>query len=953
MADPIKDIEVILMPDGLRGPAGKDAYELAVSEGFEGTLDEWLESIIGPEGKNAYDLAVEEGFEGTLEEWLGSLRGQKGDKVDPGPQGPGLSDEEAQEDLDEVDTLKDMVIGIGSGEGGKAYPTLADAQAVDPKPADGTVFQVEEEANAGYWVFDSSEPGGTKFLREFGASREELSQSIEKTLAEYPTLADAMADDIPDGVVFLVNDGDDAGYWRRDSSNPEGAEFLREHLKGVSEEQERKINSIKLARKQLSNNALLQNRNLLTDGTFAPESVNWLSLPYQPIPKNTQITFSGYGKVSGGDSGEVLRAAVKDSSGNVIMTVLAVDVVGDSHTITTPNVDGIEIAFNVAAGNGVGSDPANSPFKETFMMNEGDVALPYEDYYDVYKIARESIDFDFDSVVVKEDIEVLDDITRETPQLSDNSLMQKGYYTSNGAYHSSDNWVSVRFQPIQKNTQITMSGWGGISSGAARYLIRNPQGEIIDYQSGLGSDNTDPLTITTPDVDGIEIAVTIVALAGSGTALENGESPFPSSFMMNEGDVALPYEPKGMVLNVVKKLPEKIYVSPNGDDENPGGEHSPVKTLAQAKQLVSESGEVILLQGDYDAPAFSLSDFPKLRAKQGHRVRFIYGDHKITTAAQVAGYARVYSSEYTGALNANEYLWQHDIEDEETVILTDERHPFHRGRRTRLSSTRIYPAASIQEIEDTTDRLMWYKDGDTLYFSKVDGSDLSQNYIVRPSTSSIAPTENKEVFIVGIDFLYGRIRTNGLSGKFSDCSFGFSRTSGVHYDSSVGLTFERCEAYAAANDGFNGHVVGNDDNPLPYARQLEVKFIDCYGHDNADDGESCHPFSNVFHHGGLYEYNGNGITPASGGHATCYNVMTRKNGSHPWSQGEIGTGFSAQGSALDGGIGTNIICYGCISIDDGISFRGLDNSSKFINCISQNARTTDYGTGEKINSVSI
>src|SRR5690625_3893335 len=174
MADPIKDIEVILMPDGLRGPAGKDAYELAVSEGFEGTLDEWLESIIGPEGKNAYDLAVEEGFEGTLEEWLGSLRGQKGDKVDPGPQGPGLADEEAQEVHDEVDTLKDMVIGIGSGEGGKAYPTLADAQAVDPKPADGTVFQVEEEENAGYWVFDSSEPGGTKFLREFGASQEDL-----------------------------------------------------------------------------------------------------------------------------------------------------------------------------------------------------------------------------------------------------------------------------------------------------------------------------------------------------------------------------------------------------------------------------------------------------------------------------------------------------------------------------------------------------------------------------------------------------------------------------------------------------------------------------------------------------------------------------------------------------------------------------------------------------------
>src|SRR5690625_7780725 len=106
MADPIKDIEVILMPDGLRGPAGKDAYELAVSEGFEGTLDEWLESIIGPEGKNAYELAVEEGFDGTLEEWLESLRGSKGDPGEPGPHGSGLSCEEARGVLDGSGKMK-------------------------------------------------------------------------------------------------------------------------------------------------------------------------------------------------------------------------------------------------------------------------------------------------------------------------------------------------------------------------------------------------------------------------------------------------------------------------------------------------------------------------------------------------------------------------------------------------------------------------------------------------------------------------------------------------------------------------------------------------------------------------------------------------------------------------------------------------------------------------------
>jgi hypothetical protein len=44
-----------------------------------------------------------------------------------------------------------------------SYTTLADAQAVNPKPSDGTLFQVEEEANKGVYTFQSGEAGGTKF----------------------------------------------------------------------------------------------------------------------------------------------------------------------------------------------------------------------------------------------------------------------------------------------------------------------------------------------------------------------------------------------------------------------------------------------------------------------------------------------------------------------------------------------------------------------------------------------------------------------------------------------------------------------------------------------------------------------------------------------------------------------------------------------------------------------
>ena len=50
---------------------GKSAYDLAVEEGFQGTLVEWLQSL---KGESAYDLAVKQGFTGTEEEFVKSLK---------------------------------------------------------------------------------------------------------------------------------------------------------------------------------------------------------------------------------------------------------------------------------------------------------------------------------------------------------------------------------------------------------------------------------------------------------------------------------------------------------------------------------------------------------------------------------------------------------------------------------------------------------------------------------------------------------------------------------------------------------------------------------------------------------------------------------------------------------------------------------------------------------------
>lgn len=94
-ADHPDGIEVEIL-DGERGVSGLSAYDVAVANGFSGSVAEWLLSLVGPqgqtgdvgaEGKSAYTVAVENGFSGSVFEWLASLKGDKGDTGATGDKG--------------------------------------------------------------------------------------------------------------------------------------------------------------------------------------------------------------------------------------------------------------------------------------------------------------------------------------------------------------------------------------------------------------------------------------------------------------------------------------------------------------------------------------------------------------------------------------------------------------------------------------------------------------------------------------------------------------------------------------------------------------------------------------------------------------------------------------------------------------------------------------------------
>lgn len=95
-------------PQGQAGENGKNAYQVAVDNGFVGTVTEWLSSLKGEkglrgndgaqgeqgmrgvpgpkgdngqDGKSAYDLALDSGFNGDLNAWLVSLKGKDGNNA--------------------------------------------------------------------------------------------------------------------------------------------------------------------------------------------------------------------------------------------------------------------------------------------------------------------------------------------------------------------------------------------------------------------------------------------------------------------------------------------------------------------------------------------------------------------------------------------------------------------------------------------------------------------------------------------------------------------------------------------------------------------------------------------------------------------------------------------------------------------------------------------------------
>lgn len=396
-----------------------------------------------------------------------------------------------------------------------------------------------------------------------------------------------------------------------------------------------------------------------------------------------------------------------------------------------------------------------------------------------------------------------------------------------------------------------------------------------------------------------------------------------------------------------------VYVDAvNGNDTNPGTTES--AALATFAAAFSKTGvdTTIILIGDtterLNIKTKSNQRSVRLIGKRGLVNRIICGT-KIDSGTLVAGTTNVYQTPLSSFSAADHFqLFQHEVFDESTLIPDNERHPLQRGKTYRCDSTKITCVTSLDAVKTSEGYTFFYDtDAQMLYVKIKEGTTLATNPVYIPGGSGISGNDGSVAFeMVNIECWYGSISLRFChGGRAIDCAAKYALGGGAwSWDAAIGVELIRCEAARAfsgssTGDGFNAHSTTADP---ALAKHTVATLINCWSHDNNDDGYSDHERCETTIIGGLFEYNVKaGLTPAFGCHDTIYNAYCRK---------QVNNGIALVGSATEaeGGRGSQIFVIGCICENNKNNFyvsgdkSGKDeNFGKFVNCISLNG--TQYG----------
>lgn len=408
-------------------------------------------------------------------------------------------------------------------------------------------------------------------------------------------------------------------------------------------------------------------------------------------------------------------------------------------------------------------------------------------------------------------------------------------------------------------------------------------------------------------------------------------------------------------------LPDVVYVDAvNGDDTNPGTtEGAALATFAAAFSKTGVDTTIILI-GDtterLNIKTKSNQRSVRLIGKRGLVNRIICGT-KIDSGTLVAGTTNVYQTPLSSFSTVARFqLFQHEVFDESTLIPDNERHPLQRGKTYRCDSTKITRVTSLDAVKTSEGYTFFYDTHAQMLYVKIkEGTTLAANPVYIPGGSGIFGNDGSVAFeMVNIECWYGSILLRSChGGRAIDCAAKYALGDGAwSWDAAIGVELIRCEAARALSDsttgnGFNANSTTTDP---ALAKHTVATMIDCWSHDNNDNGYSDHERCETTIIGGLFEYNvRGGIAPAYGAHDTIYNAYCRK-------QVDNGIALVRSAKAEEGGRGSQIFAIGCICENNKVNYyvsgdkSGTDeNFGKFVNCVSLNARYGYFcGTNARI-----
>jgi hypothetical protein len=511
-------------------------------------------------------------------------------------------------------------------------------------------------------------------------------------------------------------------------------------------------------------------------------------------------------------------------------------------------------------------------------------------------------------------------------------------------------------------------------------------GDVIGY----GADNVVVSSATTAAMycifynDSVEISRLVLQLSAGGFCTHSGTIPENTTrilirYQISGVGAAISVGDNYLTKGIINKLSEwerqsikrgttvnttaaVVYVDAvNGNDTNPGTTES--AALATFAAAFSKTGvdTTIILIGDtterLNIKTKSNQRSVRLIGKRGLVNRIICGT-KIDSGTLVAGTTNVYQTPLSSFPAADYFqLFQHEVFDESTLIPDNERHPLQRGKTYRCDSTKITRVTSLDAVKTSEGYTFFYDtDAQMLYVKIKEGTTLAANPVYIPGGSGISGNDGSVAFeMVNIECWYGSISLRFChGGRAIDCAAKYAFGGGAwSWEAAIGVELIRCEAARAfsgssTGDGFNAHSTTIDP---ALAKHTVATMIDCWSHDNNDDGYSDHERCETTIIGGLFEYNVKaGLTPAFGCHDTIYNAYCRK---------QVNNGIALVGSATaaEGGRGSQIFVIGCICENNTNNYyvsgdkSGADeNFGKFVNCISLNGSKYGYlcGTNARI-----